>query len=848
MSGFIEIKGARLHNLKNIDLKIPREKLVVVTGPSGSGKSTLAFDTLYAEGQRRFVESLSAYARQFLEKMPKPEVDSISGIPPAIAIQQKAPSGNPRSTVGTVTEIYDYLRLLYSRIGDIHCPNCKKRIKKDLPQDVLDRVNQLPPESKFYIAFPLYNESRIYSSQNREAILAKGFLRIWQNGKIVNLQSSTIDPKETELYIIVDRYLKKQSMDRNRLIDAIETAFFEGEGRMVLIHESEQIQIFDQNFVCSNCSSKLIEPQPRLFSFNNPFGACPGCQGFGDMTDIDINKIIPDPEKSIRQGAIVPWNSRSHSRIRAKLATVAPKYGISLDQPFRTLSEDQQNLIIEGSKDFIGLRGFFKRLERKKYKVHVRVFISRFRSYFTCTLCNGRRLRPEALAVSISQKDISELVKMTIGELFIFFSDLKLTKYQKTVGQQILKEIHSRLGYLKDVGLEYLHLDRRANTLSGGEFQRINLATALGTGLTGTLYILDEPTIGLHPRDTLRLINILKSLRDLGNTTVVVEHDKATIENADYLIDLGPEAGEGGGQVIYQGDLKKFLKLKSSLTAQYFTGKKSLVSKQRDRKGNGFSLNILGAAEHNLKNINVRIPLGKMVAVTGVSGSGKSTLIHDVLYQGYLSERGENRSKPGKFSEIRGLRHIYRMEMVDQSPIGRTPRSNPITYIKGFDEIRKLVASLSRSAASDSASRKSFVRVQILSYAAKYASAFYGPFRDAAESTPSTGDRRGYQMDPANAREALREIVTDLEEGADMVMVKPAMPYLDVIRAASELVDVPLFAYQVSGEFSMLMAAIERGWLDEERTIDESLIAIRRAGADRIISYFAKEFSRRTHG
>jgi excinuclease ABC subunit A len=417
------------------------------------------------------------------------------------------------------------------------------------------------------------------------------------------------------------------------------------------------------------------------------------------MMDLDIDKIVPDPEKSLREGAIVPWNSRSYRHIRAKLMAIAPNYGISPDRPWRVLTEEQQKIIIDGSGDFMGIRGFFKRLERKKYKVHVRVFISRFRSYFTCTLCHGKRLKSEALAITIAEKDISDLVKMTIGDLHTFFSKLKLTKQQKIIAQQILKEIHNRLRYLIDVGLDYLHLDRRANTLSGGEFQRINLATALGTGLTGTLYILDEPTIGLHPRDTQRLIAILKSLRDLGNTTVVVEHEKTVIENSDYIIDLGPAAGEAGGLVMYQGNFKKFLSCRDSLTAQYFTGVNSIGRKQVYRKGSGFSLTILGAAEHNLKNLDVRIPLGKLVAITGVSGSGKSTLIHDVLYQGYLENRGENRSKPGKFSEISGFRHIYRMEMIDQSPIGRTPRSNPITYVKGFDEIRKLFASLSRSRA-----------------------------------------------------------------------------------------------------------------------------------------------------
>ncbi len=697
MSDYIDIRGARLHNLKNIDVHIPRGELVVITGPSGSGKSSLAFDTLYAEGQRRYVESLSPYARQFLEKMPKPEVDAISGINPAIAIQQKAPSGNPRSTVGTVTEIYDYLRLLFARIGTLICYNCSSPLRKDLPDQVVGFIESLPVNTRFYIAFPVSSENPERAEQLKDAIISRGFLRVWQNGGVIDLRDQDPDFRQQDTYIVVDRGIRSANADRPRLIDSVETAFREGDGNMSIILSNGKIENFTQNFVCRVCGTHMIEPQPRLFSFNNPFGACPGCQGFGDMMDLDIHKIIPDPSKTLRQGTIVCWNSRSYRHLLTRLASVAPKYGLSMDQSFEELSEEQKNLIIDGCRDFIGIRGFFKRLERKKYKVHVRVFMSRFRSYFTCTMCHGKRLRPEALAITIGDKNISDLVKMPISELQVFFRDLQLSEYQSRIAGQLLAEISSRLQYLLDVGLTYLHLDRRANTLSGGEFQRINLATALGTALTGTLYILDEPTIGLHPRDTGRLIHILRSLTRIGNTAVVVEHERAVIQESDYLIDLGPAAGEAGGEIMFQGPYKNFLQNGKSLTAEYLSGEKTIPGKSSYRKGSGLALTIIGARQHNLKNINVRIPLGVMTAVTGVSGSGKSTLIHDILYRGYLQNRGEGKEKAGDHDEIRGLQNIYRMEMVDQSPIGRTPRSNPITYIKGFDEIRKSYASLTRS-------------------------------------------------------------------------------------------------------------------------------------------------------
>ncbi len=694
MSDFIEITGAKLHNLKNIDVRIPRRQLVVITGPSGSGKSSLAFDTIYAEGQRRYVESLSAYARQFLEKMPKPEVEGISGIGPAIAIQQKAPSGNPRSTVGTVTEIYDYLRLLFARIGEIHCPQCGNPVKKDLPEHVVQAIEAIPKGTRFYVSYPLRIPDNSQEFQVREMVKSRGFIRAWQGGRVIDLREANVPLDTSELYIIVDRGIRGESIDRPRLIDSIETAFGEGEGNLYLIKENQRLQMFTRDFRCQECGNRLIEPQPRLFSFNNPFGACPGCQGFGDMTDLDIHKIIPDPSKTIREGAILPWNMPSYRHFITRLATVAPHHGISMDIPYQDLSSEQQSVIFDGSNDFIGIRGFFKKLERKKYKVHIRVFLSRFRSYFTCTLCQGKRLRPEALSITLNTRNISDLVLLNIGEIYQFFRELKLSETQGQIAHQLLEEIKNRLQYLMDVGLEYLHLNRRASTLSGGEFQRINLATALGTSLTDTLYILDEPTIGLHPRDTNRLIRILKSLVEIGNTAIVVEHERLVIEQAEYLIDLGPASGEKGGQVIYQGDVSNFKSSGQGLTALYLQGRKTIPLKSSYRQGNGKSLSIIGAREHNLKNIDIRIPLGMVVAVTGVSGSGKSTLVHDVLFQGYLDVRGESRGRVGDHREIRGLKNIYRMEMMDQSPIGRTPRSNPVTYIKGFDEIRKLFASL----------------------------------------------------------------------------------------------------------------------------------------------------------
>ncbi|MFZ0389477.1 MAG: excinuclease ABC subunit UvrA [Calditrichia bacterium] len=692
MNDFIHIKGARIHNLKNIEVCIPRSELVVITGPSGSGKSSLAFDTLFAEGQRRYVESLSAYARQFLEKMPKPQVDLITGISPAIAIQQKAPSGNPRSTIGTITEIYDYLRLLFARIGDIFCPRCGSAVAPSSPAKVWDHIQELPDNTRFYLSFPVAADLQNDPDRLSEWLLQQGIMRVWQNGQIIHLQKEGSRLKKGEAEGIVDRIVKTDQLVRNRAIESIETAFQLGEGFMNLISPEGRFTRFNQQLVCSSCGAVLAEPQPRLFSFNNPFGACPGCQGFGDMFDIDMNKVVPDPSKSLRQGAVVPWNTPSHRHMLTKLAYIAPRYNIPMETPYRDLTDEQKDVIINGRGNFPGVRGFFKRLESKKYKIQVRVFISRYRSYFTCTECSGRRLKPEALAVKVGGRNISELVRLPISGLAGFFRTLHLTEEKRTIARQLLEEISKRLQFLLDVGLDYPHLDRRAGTLSGGEFQRINLATALGTALTGTLFVLDEPTIGLHPRDTGRLIHILQSLVRSGNTVVVVEHDREVMESARHIIDLGPASGARGGELMFSGDYAALLQEKNNLTAAYLSGEKSVQIKRGRRKPSGGSIIIKGAAVHNLKNIDVEIPLNRLVLLTGVSGSGKSTLMKDVLYNGYQHQQGRREGKAKGYTELQGLARLQRMELVDQSPIGRTPRSNPITYIKGFDEIRKLFA------------------------------------------------------------------------------------------------------------------------------------------------------------
>ncbi len=690
----IIIRGAREHNLKNLSFEIPRNKLVVFTGVSGSGKSSLVFDTIYAEGQRRYVESLSAYVRQFLERMNKPDVDFIYGISPAVAIEQKTPSKNPRSTVGTSTEIYDYLRLLFSRIGKTICFNCGNVVTKDSVKTVTEWLEGQPEGERFLLAFPITPHEGRTAEEELELLKKKGFFRIFYKQAIFNLNDSFPEVADKkEIYVIIDRFKIEKGKIRERLSDSIETAFKEGEGRLTIINAStNELKHFSQFYEC--CGIKYVEPEPRFFSFNNPYGACPVCQGFGRIMDYDINLIVPNPNLSISEGAIAPFRSTKYTRFLHKLIFFARANKIPLDLPFKELTQKQKDLIMYGKGDFKGVHGFFKELEKKSYKMHIRILLSKYRGYTTCTACKGSRLRREALQVKIAGKSIHDVVQMSIEKAYSFFKNLTLTDYELQIGERILKEIRKRLKFLNDVGLGYLTLDRLSSTLSGGETQRINLATSLGSALIGTLYVLDEPTIGLHPRDNLRLIKILKSLRDLGNTVLVVEHDAEMMKAADLIFDLGPFAGEKGGEIVASGTYEEIKANENSLTGQYLSGKKEIpIFPKRKIKGTK-AIVVHGATQNNLKNITVEFPLNRFVVVTGVSGSGKSTLVNDVLYYGLQKKLGNYPPYIGAHKDITGFKEIDHVEIVDQSPIGKSPRSNPISYVKGFEPIRQLFASL----------------------------------------------------------------------------------------------------------------------------------------------------------
>jgi excinuclease ABC subunit A len=751
--GQIAVRGARTHNLKNVDVTLPPRSLIVMTGVSGSGKSSLAFDTIYAEGQRRYVESLSAYARQFLERMEKPDVDSIEGICPAIAIRQKNSIRNPRSTVGTTTEIHDYLRLLYARIGRTFCRGCGKEVIRETAEVVATRLTGLPVGTRLLIGFdmPIVTTVPLTTAESdvedeevvgdpvdiepaapqpvlpdlvdpvAETIAAlrrKGFGRLYVDGQTVNIEdvdTATLTDRSM-VHVIVDR-VKVDQDARVRLTDSIETAYAEGGGAAFAINVDlppkggsdgtsggsdgtsggsdgmDGTYRFSERFECRECNLQYEVPQPRLFSFNNPFGACPLCHGFGNIIELDMALVVPDPSKSIQQNAIEPWSKPHYRAQLAELKRVAKKR-VRLDVAWSQLDDDEKRFVMDGDgASWEGVKGFFRWLERKKYKVHVRVFLSRYRGYLTCPECNGARLRREARDVRVGGRTIDDVCSLTVRDAEPFFRTLELSEKDAAIAEKVLREILKRLGFLRDVGLDYLTLDRLSSTLSGGESQRINLATSLGSALVDTLYVLDEPSIGLHSRDNERLITILRQLRDQGNTVLVVEHDADMIRVADTIVDMGLGAGEQGGRIVFAGTLQALLQEPRSLTAKYLRDELAIPVPAARRRPSNQRLRVLGAAEHNLKDVDIEIPLGMLTCVTGVSGSGKSTFVHDVLYAALKRVKGDWDRRVGAHRKLEGAEFVSDVVLVDQAPIGRTPRSNPVTYLKAFDPIRELFAS-----------------------------------------------------------------------------------------------------------------------------------------------------------
>lgn len=687
----IIIKGAKLHNLKNIDVVIPRNKLVVITGLSGSGKSSLAFDTLYAEGQRRYVESLSSYARQFLGKLDKPKVDYIKGIAPAIAIEQKVNSTNPRSTVGTTTEIYDYLKLLYARVGKTISPVSGKEVKKHTVTDVINYIKPFAEGTKLLLLAPIIIKEDRDPIKSLQLFSKQGYARIKYKGEVLRIDQAPKDI-EREFDLVVDRVIVKDDEDfYNRLANAVDNAFFEGKGQCGIENlENGETKVFSNQFELDGM--KFLEPNVHLFSFNNPYGACPKCEGYGDVIGIDEDLVIPNTALSVYENAVFPWRGESMGWYRDQLVNSAYKFDFPIHKPWFELSEEQKQLVWDGNEHFIGIHKFFEQLEEKSYKIQNRVMLSRYRGKTRCTVCKGKRLRKEANYVKVGGTSISDLIELPIKKLIPFFEQLHLSEYDTTIAKRLITEITTRLDFLDKVGLSYLTLNRKSNTLSGGESQRINLATSLGSSLVGSMYILDEPSIGLHPKDTENLIEVLKSLRDLGNTVIVVEHDEDIMKAADEVIDIGPEAGTLGGEVVATGSLDAVLKA-NSLTADYLNGSKE-IKVPAERRNSKHYIQIKGARENNLKNIDVTFPLNMLTVVTGVSGSGKSTLVKKILYPTILKEVGGYGEKAGQFSEMEGkYAHIKHVEFVDQNPIGRSSRSNPVTYIKAYDDIRSLFAS-----------------------------------------------------------------------------------------------------------------------------------------------------------
>ncbi len=711
MENTIRIRGAREHNLKNINLEIPRDQLIVITGLSGSGKSSLAFDTIYAEGQRRYVESLSAYARQFLGQMDKPDVDLIEGLSPAISIDQKTTSRNPRSTVGTVTEIYDYLRLLYARAGRPHCPNCGKPISQQTLDQMLDQILTLDEGTKLLILAQIVRGKKGEHRKVFEQIRREGFVRMRVDGEIYDAseEPELEKNKKHTIEVVIDRLIIREGI-RQRLADSLETALKLGEGVVYVQVVDGELLMFSQNFACIDCGVSLPELAPRMFSFNSPFGACPACSGIGSQMEFDEELVMPDPSLSVAQGVFAPLSKNLNSYAMCQMDGVLRKYGCTIDTPFSKLKKKVQDILLYGSGEecfeygyenmygeykeyynpFEGVMPLLSRRYRESDSDEMRESYENYMTVTPCPVCHGARLKPETLAVTVGGKSIHEATQLTIRDADVFFSSLDLTPREQKIAAQILKEIHARLGFLVHVGLDYLTLSRAAGTLSGGEAQRIRLATQIGSGLVGVLYILDEPSIGLHQRDNDRLLDALKRLRDLGNTLIVVEHDEDTMYAADQIIDIGPGAGEHGGEIVAQGTAEEVMKVPVSVTGQYLSRKRFIPVPKTRRPGNGNFLEIVGAAENNLKNLTVRFPLGTFTLVTGVSGSGKSTLINEILYKGIAARLYRAKGKPGRHKVIHGLENIDKIVNIDQSPIGRTPRSNPATYTGVFDAIRQL--------------------------------------------------------------------------------------------------------------------------------------------------------------
>lgn len=687
----IIIKGAKLHNLKNIDVVIPRNNLVVITGLSGSGKSTLAFDTLYAEGQRRYVESLSSYARQFLGRFNKPKVDYIKGIAPAIAIEQKVNTTNPRSTVGTSSEIYDYLKLLFARIGKTYSPISGKEVKKNTVTDVINFVKTLPEDKRLLLLAPVQLEKGRTVKEKLNILLQQGYARIKYNNTVYRIEDFDEVKLSHDLYIVIDRIVTKNEDNfYNRLADAVEIAFYEGKGT-IYIEDIEQNTIteFNNRFEADGIS--FLEPNEHLFSFNNPYGACPACEGYGDLIGIDEDLVIPNTALSVYENAVFAWRGESMSWYRDQLVNNAYKFDFPIHRPWFQLTDEEKQVVWDGNQYFEGLTSFFKFLEEKSYKIQHRVMLSRYRGKTKCNTCKGKRLRPEAAFVKIDGKSITDLVELPIDQLAHFFKKLNLNSHDQEVAKRLLAEINSRLSFLENVGLGYLTLNRKSNTLSGGESQRINLATSLGSSLVGSMYILDEPSIGLHPKDTERLIAVLKKLRNLGNTVIVVEHDEDIMKAADEIIDIGPEAGSFGGEVVAYGDYQSILK-QDSLTAKYLNHS-MVIDIPKKRRTSKNQITVIGARQNNLKNIDATFPLNSLTVVTGVSGSGKSTLVKKILYPALQRELMGMGEKPGQFTKIEGqYSQVKSVEFIDQNPIGRSSRSNPVTYIKAYDDIRNLFA------------------------------------------------------------------------------------------------------------------------------------------------------------